>query len=401
VKGDTSVEVDETFLVNLSNLVAGGRSVTLADNQAMGTITNDDSVSLSISDVTVIEGNSGTTNATFTVTLSSPVAGPVSVDFATADGTALAGSDYQSASSTLTFSPNETTKTITVLVTGDQLMEPGETLLVNLSNSSGASITDGQAVGTIVNDDGTATAYLTDGILHILGTDQNDRVSITATRGELRVDANFLGKSKLSRFPLAGVQRIEISLAGGNDVASVHPRVQIPVLMDGGAGNDSLTGGLKADILIGGDGSDKLNGGDGNDLLIGGQGSDGLNGGLGNDMLIPGTTAFDKNSAALLSILAEWNAPRSYDLRVQHLSGDPAALGDARLNGDNFLKLGSDQPTVFDDHVQNAIFGRSGRDWVFPQVDSDDDDDDDHDDDDKRAASTQSPAVRSVRSRHR
>src|SRR5262249_512272 len=72
---------------------------------------------------------------------------------ATADGTAVAGSDYTAAGGTLTFAPGETTKTVTVAVRGDTSDEPNETFFVYLSNPSGAPIADGQGVGTITDDD--------------------------------------------------------------------------------------------------------------------------------------------------------------------------------------------------------------------------------------------------------
>ena len=103
--------------------------------------------SLTIGDVTVTEGHAGTQSATFTVTLSAASDQPVTVAYATADGTATAGSDYQAASGTLTFAPGETSKTITVLVNGDRLGEPNETFLVNLSGPTNATIADGQGVG--------------------------------------------------------------------------------------------------------------------------------------------------------------------------------------------------------------------------------------------------------------
>jgi len=108
---------------------------------------------LSINDVTLAEGNSGTTSFTFTVTLSTSSSLPVTVAYATANGTATAGSDYQTASGTLTFSSGETQKTITVLVNGDTANEPDEDFFVNLSNPINVSILDGQGLGTIVNDD--------------------------------------------------------------------------------------------------------------------------------------------------------------------------------------------------------------------------------------------------------
>ena len=99
------------------------------------------------------EGDTGTVNATFTVGLSAPSGLNVSVDFATADGTATAPADYKAASGTLTFTPGQTSKQVTVQVKGDLLDEANETYFVNLSNPSNATIADGQGVGTITDDD--------------------------------------------------------------------------------------------------------------------------------------------------------------------------------------------------------------------------------------------------------
>ena len=119
--------------------------------------------SVSIGDVSLTEGNIGTGTALFTVSLSPASAQPVTVAFATADGSATtAGSDYQAASGTLSFAPGETSKTIGVLVNGDTVIEPNETFTVTLSNAVGASIADGQATGTITNDDANAAPVAAD-----------------------------------------------------------------------------------------------------------------------------------------------------------------------------------------------------------------------------------------------
>jgi Calx-beta domain/CARDB len=151
VNGDTVCEVDESFFLNLSNATGA----TIVDGQGQGTILNDDSCvpDVSINDVSVTEGNSGVTNATFTVTLSQTTVNPVSVDFATADGTATAPSDYAATAGTLAFAPGDLSKTVTVPVNGDLLFEPDETFVVNLTTAVGASIADGQGQGTILNDD--------------------------------------------------------------------------------------------------------------------------------------------------------------------------------------------------------------------------------------------------------
>jgi len=108
---------------------------------------------LRISDRTVMEGNTGTASATFTVTLSAASTETITVAYATGNNTATAGSDYQSSNGTLIFAPGETSKTITVLVNGDRLVEPNETFVVNLSSPTNATIADGQGVGTIVDDE--------------------------------------------------------------------------------------------------------------------------------------------------------------------------------------------------------------------------------------------------------
>ena len=91
--------------------------------------------------------------AAFTVTLSSASSSPVTVNYSTADGSAAAGSDYVTASGTVTFAPGETTRTVLVKTIDDSVTEPTETFTVNLTNPSGATIANGQGVGTILDDE--------------------------------------------------------------------------------------------------------------------------------------------------------------------------------------------------------------------------------------------------------
>ena len=150
VNGDLLDEANETYFLNLTNAA----NATIADGQGLGTITNDDGApSLSVNDVTVTEGNSGTTSATFTVTLAPASGQNVSVGYSTADGTATAPADYAATSGTLTFAPGQTTRTATVQVVGDTLDELDETFTVNLSDAVNAAIADGTGLGTILDDD--------------------------------------------------------------------------------------------------------------------------------------------------------------------------------------------------------------------------------------------------------
>nr|WP_267115240.1 putative Ig domain-containing protein [Xanthomonas sacchari] len=154
VIGDTLNEPNETFYVNVTN----PNGATITGGQGVGTINNDDAQpSLSIGDVSVTEGNSGTTTATFPVTLSAASGQTVTVNYATTDGSANAGSDYVAHSGTLTFLPGITTQNVAVTINGDTTVEPDETFTVNLSGASNATIARATATGTILNDDAVVT----------------------------------------------------------------------------------------------------------------------------------------------------------------------------------------------------------------------------------------------------
>ena len=131
-----------------------GDTRTVCDIGAYELNAQDISSSISISDATVTEGNDGTVNVTFQVSLSAPSSQPVTVTFSTANRTAISGIDYVDTSGSLTFDPGETTKTINVMVNANDTIEFDKTFLVNLTRATNAFIGDRQAIGTIVNDDG-------------------------------------------------------------------------------------------------------------------------------------------------------------------------------------------------------------------------------------------------------
>lgn len=150
VNGDGAREADETFFANVTNVT--GASVT--DAQGRATIVNDDNPMLSIADVSIAEGNSGTRLATFTVKLSQASASPVTYSIATANGTAVAGSDYGARSlSGETIPAGQTSRTFAVTINGDTSVEPNETFSASISGAS-VSVSDGFANGFILNDDG-------------------------------------------------------------------------------------------------------------------------------------------------------------------------------------------------------------------------------------------------------
>jgi chitinase len=120
---------------------------------------------LSVSDLSVVEGNDGTLNAMVTVNVT-PHGNIVTVNYATANGTALAASDYSAVTGKLTFAKNELTKSIVIPIQGDRLVESAEEFTVRLSNPKGGRIADGTGVVTIADNEPVvrvADAYLTEG----------------------------------------------------------------------------------------------------------------------------------------------------------------------------------------------------------------------------------------------
>ncbi|HWL32596.1 MAG TPA: Calx-beta domain-containing protein [Gaiellaceae bacterium] len=149
------------FLSLVGADLGGGLGYT-ADYDSTGVSLVISTLSVSIGDTSVNEGDTGTTNASFDVTLPAPRTQPVIVDYATADGTAVAPADYAAASGTVTFAPGETTKTIPVAVKGDALDENAETFFVNLSNAGNATIAKGQGVATVTDNDLSPSLSISD-----------------------------------------------------------------------------------------------------------------------------------------------------------------------------------------------------------------------------------------------
>ena len=153
VNGDTTDETDESFKVRLVHPV-GGPVLTRALGQA--SVLDDDPpgpVSLSIGEVTVLEGDEGSSLAVFPVRLSSAQPAPVTVAFATGNGSAIAGSDYETRSGTVSLPAGVTSATVFVKVFGDVVPEGAETFTVTLSGSSGPTITRATGTGTVPADD--------------------------------------------------------------------------------------------------------------------------------------------------------------------------------------------------------------------------------------------------------
>lgn len=187
VHGDAVFEIDEAFVLNLT----AEFEATIADDSADGSITNDDAMpSLSIGDVTVAEGDAGSTIATFAVTKTGETELSAGVNWATGDGSASSTSDYVNASGSLTFGPLQTAKQISITITGDDLDEADEQFVVELSGATSATIDGGSAVGTITDDEETPSS-----------------LSLKAVRKSHRVSARGILE------PASSASRISVTLA--------------------------------------------------------------------------------------------------------------------------------------------------------------------------------------------
>ena len=156
IAGDTAVEPDETFTVQLANPTGGA---TLGDSSALGTILNDDAEAppvpvLSVEDAEVAEGDSGATQVVFQLRLDRAADGPVTASYATFDGSATtADQDYQGQSGQVLIPAGATTATVAIQAIGDTKAEPDENFGLALSNPAGAELGRAQAAGRLRNDD--------------------------------------------------------------------------------------------------------------------------------------------------------------------------------------------------------------------------------------------------------
>ena len=177
VTGDTTDEANETVVVTLSSPT----NATISTASGTGTITNDDGPTVSIDSPSVTEGDGGSTNLTFTVTLSPASAQQVTVDYTDAGtGTATSGTDYTAITdATLTFTAGTTSQTFTVAVTGDTTDETDETIVVTLSSSTNATIATGTGTGTITDDDGPTVSVNSPSVTE--GDSGSTNLTFTAT----------------------------------------------------------------------------------------------------------------------------------------------------------------------------------------------------------------------------
>ena len=185
---DSIFEGNETVTLTL----ATGTGYTLGTAQtATVTIADNDAIpQVSINDLTITEGNSGTRNANFIVSLSNPSSQTITVAYQTSNVSAVAGTDYIAQVGTITFNPGEVSKTVGVIVNGDTLVENNETFKVNLSTPVNATIADGEGIGTINNDD--VPSLTVNNLTVVEGVDNNAIMTFTlSTPSNQGVSVNY------------------------------------------------------------------------------------------------------------------------------------------------------------------------------------------------------------------
>jgi uncharacterized protein YhjY with autotransporter beta-barrel domain len=225
VLGDTVPEGDETFRVVLFNLAG----VTSPDPTGVATIVDDDAVEVTVGPVEVTEGDTGTTGAAFSVTVP-PLSAPLDLHYATADGTAVAGEDYEAGEGDLSFTPaGPTTQTVTVPVLGDTRVEPDEDFRLVVSGPPFAVTGDVEGVATILDDDvsrvsiddarivegnaGTSGAVFT---VSVDNLSQEVTVSFATRDGTATAPGDYLAASGSLTFPIDGApsQTVVVPIAG-------------------------------------------------------------------------------------------------------------------------------------------------------------------------------------------
>jgi len=252
--------------------------------------------------VEAVDGNGNTNSQDFTVSLSDVSGVAVTVDYETINGVGTAGEDYIAQQGILTFNPGEQTKTISVELLNDAVLEDNETFLLRLSNASNNNIDRNLAVSMSTTDletAGTIADDVLDGSLSrdfIKGDDGNDTLS--GRLGNDLIDGGNGNDVINGDTNAANQPRFGGGFSGSNPFNSDRFRGSNDTEI-GGNGNDTLNGNFGSDTQLGGDGNDLLIGdfnfesqftssgsfgfSSGDDVQIGGNGNDTLTGGSGND----------------------------------------------------------------------------------------------------------------------
>ncbi|MGH7060413.1 MAG: Calx-beta domain-containing protein, partial [Stellaceae bacterium] len=361
--GETALTVDVPILDNtkpegngeFSLVLSGVTGARLPDPMGTATIWGNDQnpvakPAISVGNLVVAENDAF---AELVVSLSAPSAAPISVDFATANGTAANGFDFIGVSGTLDFAPGVTVETLRVPIINDTATEPTESFTLHLSQPTNATVAKANATVSIIDDDShfailqyglSNDTYIVTHANTVIIEAPNGGIDLVESSVSFALPANVENLTLTGARPINGAGNVLDNILTGNSAANILTGGAGNDTLNGGGGNDILKGGAGNDIYIvgntgvvvteaanqgidtvettlarytlganlenlvftgkgnfggggnilansitGGSGNDTLNGGSGNDRLRGGAGNDTLNGGVGNDVLNGGT----------------------------------------------------------------------------------------------------------------
>lgn len=397
---DTLVEGAESF-TNQTLSVTGpatgsgtGQTITV----------NDDDIAYSIgTNIATVSESPAPQTVTFTVSRSGATTVASTVYF-TITGTAARGSDYANTiggtggatglKGTISFAIGQSSKTITLSILDDSVVEFSETILTTLSNARGP------ATGTITISTAAATTTITDNEPPTIGLDgsgglliqdsvgnRTDRMTVTYDSGTnslviadpnnpLPTGVGTIVNAHTIRVPLSALRipKVTFNLAGGDDKLDIRTVPEtLAILINSGDGNDTIYGNNSGDTINSGNGKDSINAGSGNDVIdagigndtvfggggtdniIGGDGADYLSGDAGNDTLIGGA-----DNDTLLG--GDGNDSITGDAGADSINGG---------KGNDTLDGGSENDTIRGSSGNDAILGGSGNDQLFGESDND------------------------------
>jgi Ca2+-binding RTX toxin-like protein len=362
---DTLAEAAERFDLVLSAPAGGsvgdarGTAVIGLSDQAVAAVPQ-----LRVSDLRVSEADGW---VDLVVALSAPSNDEVSVGWATAGGTAVAGSDFIASSGILRLQPGQTTATVRLGLVDGSAAEAAESFIVNLVSPLRATLADGSATITVIDNDTAGVRVLSHGI----GSDSYSVSSSSDVIVESVGGGTDLVTASASYTLGDNVERL--SLSGSAALSGT-----------GNSLSNTLTGNTAANLLVGGSGNDTLSGGSGNDSLDGGSGNDSLSGGTGNDSYVVGSSSDRINETATTageidSVTASLSWTLGANLEALTLTGDGAfsGTGNAAANritgntgnnlltgagGNDSLSGGSGNDTLAGDAGNDRLDGGAGND---------------------------------------
>jgi uncharacterized delta-60 repeat protein len=335
---DTTIENNETVILTLASDVGYVVGTTTA---VTGTITNDDFPSLSINDISVIEGKDP--NAVLLVSLSSPSSQNITVNYTTTALTATANSDYTTSTGTLTIAPNSTLATISIPILNDNTNESNEFFSVTLSNPVNATLNPNASFGEVMISDTWFSALsrtLPEGVenLFLMGTAANG----TGNSGNNVLTGNSANNTLNGgggNDTLNGSTGVDTLIGGlGNDIFQIDSTTDV-ITENVNEGTDTIqssvtfslatfpnienltltgssaingTGNTANNVLTGNGANNLLSGDTGNDILTGAAGKDTLTGGAGIDKF--GYKTLTDSLLANYDLITDFNATTGNDL---------------------------------------------------------------------------------------